>query len=168
MRERIRPLFFPCMVVLGMLLLIGGCAKKAAVVEEAVVVAPAPAPAPEPEVAPPPPVEAPALEDIHFDFDKYNIRPDAREVLSNDYAILKGTPSAKVLVEGHCDERGSKAYNMALGQRRADSTRDYLVSLGMDASLLSTISYGKERPLDPGHDEEAWAKNRRAHFVISE
>ena len=106
------------------------------------------------------------LQDIHFEFDKYNIRPQAREILKQNYAVLREVPGVEVLIEGHCDERGTGEYNLALGQRRANATRDYLISLGMGASQLSTVSYGEERPLDPRSNEEAWAKNRRSHFVI--
>jgi peptidoglycan-associated lipoprotein len=106
------------------------------------------------------------LEDIYFDFDKYNIRPDARQTLKRNYEVLEGEPGAEVFIEGHCDERGTVEYNLALGQRRANAARDYLISLGMGASQLSTVSYGEERPLDPRQTEEAWAKNRRCHFVI--
>jgi len=111
---------------------------------------------------------AAAGEDIHFDFDRYNIRPDAQAILDRQAAQLKAKPALTVKIEGHCDERGTAEYNMALGQRRADSARDYLRAQGIEASRLSTISYGKELPLDPGHNEAAWAKNRRAHFVYSE
>ena len=106
------------------------------------------------------------LEDIHFDFDKYNIRQDARLILKRNYEVLQGAPGAEVFVEGHCDERGTVEYNLALGQRRANAARDYLISLGMGSSQVSTVSYGEERPLDPRQTEEAWAKNRRCHFVI--
>ncbi len=106
------------------------------------------------------------LEDIHFDFDKYNIQPAARLILKKNYEVLRGVPNAEVLIEGFCDERGTVEYNLALGQRRANAARDYLVSLGMDAGRVSTVSYGEERPLDPAHNEEAWAKNRRCHFVL--
>jgi peptidoglycan-associated lipoprotein len=106
------------------------------------------------------------LMDIRFDFDKYNIRPDARVILKRNYEILQGEPGAEVFVEGHCDERGTVEYNLALGQRRANAARDYLISLGMSSGQLSTVSYGEERPLDPGQNEDAWAKNRRCHFVI--
>ena len=106
------------------------------------------------------------LEDIHFDFDKYNIRPDARLILKRNYEVLQGVPDPEVFIEGHCDERGTVEYNLALGQRRANAARDYLISLGMDPAQVSTVSYGEERPLDPRNTEEAWAKNRRCHFVI--
>jgi len=106
------------------------------------------------------------LQDIYFDFDKYNIRPESRLILKENYAVLRGVPGAEVLIEGHCDERGTVEYNLALGQRRANATRDFLISLGMEAPQLSTVSYGEERPLDPRHNEDAWAKNRRCHFVV--
>jgi peptidoglycan-associated lipoprotein len=118
-----------------------------------------------------PPAEAPAaevaaagLEDIHFDFDKYNIRPGDAEILKKDYEWF-GPNSGRVRVEGNCDERGTVEYNLVLGQKRADAAKGYLVNLGVDASRLDTISYGKEKPIDPGHNEAAWAKNRRVHFT---
>lgn len=109
--------------------------------------------------------EAP-IEMIHFDFDRYFIREDAKPVLEQNAAWLKKFGSVQVLIEGHCDERGTEEYNLALGEKRAKSTHDYLVSLGISPSRLKTISYGKSQPLDPGHNEEAWQKNRRAAFTI--
>jgi len=106
------------------------------------------------------------LKDIYFDFDKYAIRPGDAEILKAIAAVLKKYPSVKIQIEGHCDERGTNEYNLALGERRANSTKDYFLSLGISKDRLSAISYGEERPLDPGHNEEAWAKNRRAHFII--
>ena len=111
-------------------------------------------------------LESKLLKDIHFDFDRYDIRPEDGPVLKENAALLMKSPAVKVQIEGHCDERGTAEYNLALGERRANSTKKYLVSLGVPTDRLSTISYGKEAPLDPGHHEEAWAKNRRAHFVI--
>jgi peptidoglycan-associated lipoprotein len=111
-------------------------------------------------------LESKLLKDIHFDFDKYNIRPGDAEILNENAVLLKKYPKVKVQIEGHCDERGTVEYNLALGERRANNTKNYLVSLGVSADRISTISYGKERPLDPGHNEEAWAINRRAHTVI--
>ena len=112
----------------------------------------------------------PALEDvikdIYFDFDKSNIRPDAREVLKTNADWFLKNSNVSIIIEGHCDERGTAEYNMALGQRRAEEAKKYLVNLGVKESTLKTISYGKERPVDQGHDEEAWAKNRRDHFVV--
>jgi peptidoglycan-associated lipoprotein len=111
--------------------------------------------------------ESKLLKDIHFDFDKYNIRPGDAEILRENAALLKKYPKVRIQVEGHCDERGTTEYNLALGERRANNTKRYLLSLGISTDRISTISYGKERPLDPGHNEEAWAKNRRAHTIIS-
>ena len=104
--------------------------------------------------------------DIYFDFDKSFIREDAKPVLAKVADYLKKNSGAKVQVEGHCDERGTAEYNMALGARRAESAKKYLLSLGVKAAALSTVSYGKEKPLDPGHTEDAWAKNRRDHFLL--
>jgi peptidoglycan-associated lipoprotein len=106
------------------------------------------------------------LKNIHFDFDQYNIRPGDAEILKENAALLKKYPKVKIQIEGHCDERGTLEYNLALGERRANNTKKYLLSLGIPAERLSSISYGEEKPLDSGHDEEAWAKNRRAHFVV--
>ncbi len=110
--------------------------------------------------------ESKLLKDIHFDFDKYDISPGDVEILKENAALLKKYPKVKIQIEGHCDERGTIEYNLALGERRANSTKKYLLSLGLPGDRISTISYGKERPLDPGHNEEAWTKNRRAHFII--
>ncbi|RMF47475.1 MAG: peptidoglycan-associated lipoprotein Pal, partial [Deltaproteobacteria bacterium] len=104
------------------------------------------------------------LQRIHFDFDQFTLSPEARDILAANAALLNANPGLKVRIEGHCDERGSDEYNLALGERRAVAARDYLVSLGVAADRLSTISYGEEMPLDAGHDEAAWAKNRRAEF----
>jgi peptidoglycan-associated lipoprotein len=110
--------------------------------------------------------ETKMLKRIHFDFDKYDIRLEDTESLKQNAAVLKRFPSVKIQIEGHCDERGTGEYNLALGERRAHSAKEYLVSLGVDGNRISTISYGKEKPLDPGHNEEAWAKNRRDEFVV--
>lgn len=110
--------------------------------------------------------EAPALQPIFFDFDKYDIREDAKETLERNSYWLKRNRGARIQIEGHCDERGTNEYNLALGERRAKTTKDYLVSLGVERDRISTISFGEERPFDSGHNEEAWTKNRRAHFVI--
>jgi peptidoglycan-associated lipoprotein len=104
--------------------------------------------------------------DIHFDYDKSFIREDDRDTLREVADYLMTTPGASILIEGHCDERGTAEYNIALGERRAESTKSYLVSLGVKPGALSTVSFGEEKPLDFGHNEAAWAKNRRAHFVL--
>jgi peptidoglycan-associated lipoprotein len=110
--------------------------------------------------------ESSLLKDIHFDYDKYDIRPGDAAILKENAALLKKYLNVKIQIEGHCDERGTNEYNLALGERRANSTKSYLNSLGISSDRISTISYGEEKPLDQGHDEEAWAKNRRAHTII--
>jgi peptidoglycan-associated lipoprotein len=105
--------------------------------------------------------------DIRFDFDKYNLMPEAREILKGQAEWLAKNKDYRLVIEGNCDERGTTEYNLALGERRASEAMKYLVELGIDGSRIKTISYGKEMPLDPGHNEEAWAKNRRDHFVIT-
>jgi len=106
------------------------------------------------------------LQRIHFDTDKWRIREDARELLKSNAGLLQSNPDVKIIIEGHCDERNTVEYNLALGERRAAATKDYLVKLGIDGSRINTISYGEERPIDYGHDESAWQINRRAEFVI--
>lgn len=106
-------------------------------------------------------------EDVHFAFDSFFIDAEAERILEQKASWLQGNANASVQIEGHCDERGTSAYNLALGERRANAVQHYLTVLGVDPGRLSTISYGEEQPLDPGHDEAAWSRNRRAHFVIT-
>lgn len=148
-------------------------------------VAPAPAPAPAPvapapaplAAAPPAPTEtarpapttfvaAPDLPDIYFDFDKSAIRPDAAKLLQSNAEWLKANTGQVVLIEGHCDERGTPEYNVALGDRRAKATRDFLVAQGVAGARISLISYGEERPQCRESNEGCWSRNRRAHFVV--
>ncbi len=103
---------------------------------------------------------------IHFDFDKSDLKPEARDILSQKAGLLRQRPSVTIRIEGHCDEWGTEEYNLALGERRASAAKGYLVNAGIDAGRISTISYGKERPLDTSHNREAWAKNRRGEFHI--
>ena len=170
--------------VFSLLVLVAACSKK-----PPVQTAPAPAPAPATTapatpVAVPTPPPAPSvipeakvtdrtlseiggyLKPAFFDYDKADIRPDAKDALNADAEFLRKWPTLTVTVEGHCDERGTREYNMALGQRRAGAAKDYLVSLGVETSRLLSISYGKERPFCDGHDETCWQQNRRAHFVL--
>ena len=105
------------------------------------------------------------LKDVFFDFDKYDIRPGDAKILDTDAAWLKSNNDL-VLIEGHCDERGTNEYNLALGERRAKSTMNYLVAQGVQASRITIISYGEERPTCTEHSEDCWAKNRRAHFLV--
>ena len=107
-------------------------------------------------------------EDIYFDFDSIQLTPQAQEILTKKAKWLRDNPAATVTIEGHCDNRGTNEYNLALGEGRAQSAKTFLMDLGVDVSKLRTISYGEERPLDPQQTESAWAKNRRAHFVIEE
>lgn len=106
------------------------------------------------------------LDKIYFDYDSAGLSDTARATLKSNYDVLKKKSAARVEIEGHCDERGSDEYNLALGERRAKGAKNYLVTLGINPDRLSTISYGKEKPADQGHDEAAWAKNRRVEFVI--
>jgi len=127
---------------------------------------------------PPPPPPAPTMtlqqmfanevQDAYFDLDKADIRPDARVALAKTADFLKAHPEAKVVIEGHCDERGSTEYNLALGDRRATSVKNFLVSLGVPADQMTTVSYGKERPFCTDHDETCWQQNRRGHFVLAQ
>jgi len=105
-------------------------------------------------------------ERIHFDFDLAELRPEARETLKKKAEWLKANPGFSLLIEGNCDERGTVEYNLALGERRAGAAMKYLVDLGVPAEKISTVSYGEERPLDAGHDEESWTKNRRDDFNL--
>ncbi len=160
-------------------MVISGCAKKEVVKPEAKPQAKA-------EVSTPAQPSAPAstmtaqqtrqmtldevqkeLRMIHFDFNKYNIRPDAKTILENNAKVLRENPNVKVQIAGYCDDRGSVEYNLALGEKRAQSAKDYLVTLGIPSSDLSTISYGKSDPIDPSNNEKAWAMNRRDEFHIA-
>ena len=105
-------------------------------------------------------------EDIYFDFDSSALGDMAKNVLSRKAEWLRMNTDASVIIEGHCDDRGTSAYNIALGDRRAESAKAFLLDLGIDANQLSSISYGEERPVDTGMNEESWAKNRRVHFVV--
>ncbi|MEJ5375705.1 MAG: peptidoglycan-associated lipoprotein Pal [bacterium] len=106
--------------------------------------------------------------DVLFPYDSYVLSPEARAILQDKAKFLQQNPTMETLIEGHCDERGTKEYNLALGDRRAQAAKRYLMGLGISPERMKTVSYGKERPVDPGHNEEAWAKNRRAHFVLQE
>jgi len=107
------------------------------------------------------------VSDIFFDYDSSNIRSDAREILQINANYFVKNRVSSIVIEGHCDERGTDEYNMALGERRAQETKKYLVNLGVKESLMKTVSFGEEHPLDTASNEEAWATNRRAHFVVN-
>jgi peptidoglycan-associated lipoprotein len=122
----------------------------------------------EPVVEPPVQEEPmPVLEDVYFAFDKHNLTDESKRTLERNADEMKSSASATIVIEGHCDERGTVEYNMALGEKRAKAAMSYLATLGIDGSRIEVISYGKSRPFDMGHNEDAWAKNRRAHFVIN-
>lgn len=106
------------------------------------------------------------IADAFFNYDESTLSADAQSALSTSASWLKKNPQYNLLVEGHCDERGTEQYNLALGDRRANTAKEYLMTLGVDSARIRTVSYGEERPFDPGHDESAWAKNRRAHLVL--
>jgi peptidoglycan-associated lipoprotein len=132
---------------------------------------PTPAPAPAPVAPPTPPKDFAAndaLKTIHFDFDKSDIRAQDARILDANAAWLKEHPNQIVLIEGHCDERGTNEYNMALGDRRAKATQEYLISRGLDVKRFTTISYGEERPLCTQKGERCWSQNRRAQFLAKE
>jgi len=162
------------LVLLAMAVL-AGCGKKTMETPPPVTPPPAPAPQTTPPPPPPPPpapVAAPTLnqgdvQDVFFDYDKAELRSDARATLTEDGRKLVASPKTNITIEGHCDERGTVDYNLALGERRANAGRDFLVSYGVDGGRIKTISYGESRPFALGHDESAWAQNRRAHFVVT-
>ena len=161
-------------LLLGFMMMVSGCGSKKEVMKEVV------------STTPPPPIisaeeeamfevtppefdieKATRLATIYFDFDKYNLLPEAETVLNYNGKIMRENPSVRIQIEGHCDERGTIEYNLALGEKRAQAARDYLGNYGISSSRISIISYGEERPVDDGHDEEAWAKNRRDEFIIT-
>ena len=113
-------------------------------------------------------VESAALRDVYFDFDRYDVRAGDKGTLDENAKWLKTNQSALLLIEGHADERGTNEYNLALGERRAKATRDYLVSVGIDAGRITVISYGEERPVCTEKAEPCWSKNRRAHFLVKQ
>jgi peptidoglycan-associated lipoprotein len=173
MRKTPALLFVLALALAG--LFAAGCAKKA------VEAPPAPPPAPpvvqpvtpEPTTPPVPetPVPVPSVTagdftDVFFDLDSYTLRDDAKVALDRAAKLLRDKTDVNVTLEGHCDERGTVEYNQALGEKRANAARDYLVNAGVPAARVQSLSYGKERPFAEGHDESAWAQNRRAHFVL--
>jgi len=191
-----RKVVFGSIVVLfSAMLMLGGCAKQEVVKKDEPVAAAVPPSAVQPEPAKPvvqeeqvaaqPIKEAPVtaseeqalqastvaaseslFEKVYFDFDSSALSQKSRDALSKNADVLKQQAAMKVQIEGNCDERGSAEYNLALGERRAKAAMHYLVNLGIPAARISTISYGEEKPADPGHDEAAWAKNRRDEFLI--
>ena len=176
-------------LIVGMSVFVAGCPKKAPDVAPEEPPAPEmteqpaenvdPAPMPKPVDETPDPLSADLvtaneyasknglLGHVYFDFDKYELRPDARERLAKNADFMKENPQFTYTIEGHCDERGTNEYNMALGDRRSHAAQSYLVSLGVPASQFNLISYGEEAPLCNAAEESCWSRNRRAHFTIS-
>jgi peptidoglycan-associated lipoprotein len=165
--------------VTGLLLvtvaLVSGCAKKQApqpttpppATETPTSATPDPTPAPPAETPPSPPsITDGELSPAFFDLDQSSLNEQGRGALDKNAKLLRDHPDVRVEIEGHCDERGTVEYNQALGQRRAEAARDYMVAQGISGDRLTVISYGKERPFADGHDESAWAQNRRAHFRV--
>jgi len=168
--------FLFLVLTLAVLMVLPACSKKEAPpIEEDIT--------PAEEVPPPPPppmeeeedamieeeeLEALVLEDIYFDFDKYSIKGEYKTVLEANADLLMEREDAVLVIEGHCDERGTSEYNLALGEKRAKAVMDFYIAFGISASRLSMISYGEERPFEYGHDEDAWAMNRRAHMLIKD
>jgi len=173
---RTRSLSILLAVGTALLLILGasGCARKAVKAPPTPATPPPTTTTPRettPPVTPTPATPSPAvtsadLVPAFFDFDSYALRSDARVVLDQDAKLLRGHAEMQITIEGHCDERGTVEYNQALGERRAQAARDYLVAAGVASPRIQVVSYGKERPFDDGHDEAAWSKNRRAHVVV--
>lgn len=190
-----RTLWKPLVVLLLLTVTLAACAKKVPTVERpapppadpATTTAPAPPPPPprpvdEPMPVPPEPeaIKASDLPDdldslnrsgvlkpVFFDLDSSEVNAASQQVLQENADVMRRNARWQITIEGHCDERGTAEYNLALGERRALAARTYLLSLGIPAERVRTVSYGKEFPFDQGHDESAWSKNRRAHFVIT-
>jgi len=159
--------------LVALAVIVSGCGGKK---EPAEPVPPAPEPvveAPPPTPPAPTPVQPPAetplvLDRIYFDFDRSELREDARTVLAENARRLQGKAGSRVSIEGHCDERGTVEYNLALGEKRAAAAKDYLVNYGITGDRLSTVSFGEERPLDPAGTEDAYSKNRRDEFIVQQ
>src|SRR5262245_54394136 len=180
-------------IVMALLVFAGACGKKKPPVAKPLPAPPAPSVPPPPTPAPPQPVpdntpvppepritndpltssdldvinKNSPFQPVFYALDSYEVDAAGQQVLTADAAILKKYPTWVITIEGHCDERGTAEYNLALGEKRALAAKTYLVSLGIPADRLRTVSYGKEFPFDPGHDEGAWKNNRRAHFVVT-
>jgi len=167
------------MIVLALMLSSAGCSSKSVVKSPEANESPIPPPLP-PVTSVEEPLSSKAplsgygfdkwqrgpLGDVFYDFDSSILSPEAQDQLKNNAAWLSSNPVKSAIIEGHCDSRGTSEYNLALGERRSASAKDYLVKIGVASSRIETVSFGEERPFDLGQNEEAWAKNRRAHFVI--
>lgn len=165
-----RKILFLLMIGALIATVMGACGGPPEVVDEAPVVDTTPPPPPVDTTPPPPPpppvLKATQFQTVYFDLDKYELRADAKAAIDANFALLQEFGDAIIKIEGHCDERGTIEYNLSLGEKRANAVMDYLVGQGIGAARLSTISFGKERPADAGHNEAAWDKNRRTEFRI--
>jgi len=159
------------LALVGAIALVGCSKKTQAPPESAPPAAETPA---EPPPSTPPAEDTPTTpgepsgvswQDAYFDYDSYDLREDARLALDGDAKMMRDHANASLLIEGHCDERGTPEYNLSLGEKRANAARDYLVAQGVDNGRIETVSFGEERPFATGHDEQSWAQNRRAHLV---
>ena len=163
-------IFLALLLVIPGLMFSVSCQKKLVDASPEPMAKEEPAPAPKPEPAPAPVSKAPGVvmqEDIYFEFDKATLTPSAQDNLLRKAEWLRENPDVTVTIEGHCDARGTNEYNLALGDRRAESAKAFLVDLGIAVSRITTISYGEERPVCTQQDEECWAKNRRDNFVVN-
>jgi peptidoglycan-associated lipoprotein len=170
--QKKKSIFLALMLVIPALMFSVSCQKKMVDMtpEPVVKEEPKPEPAPMKKPEPAPVYKTPDIvmqEDIYFEFDKSTLTPAAQDNLLKKADWLRENPDVTATIEGHCDERGTNEYNLALGDRRAESAKAFLVDLGIDASRLTTISYGEERPVCSEKTEECWAKNRRGHFVVN-
>jgi len=170
-RSRLGTAIALCLLIPAVLIW-AGCSKKTAKgTEEPTATVPPDTTTQPPPPPPPPPTTTEdtgawkdQVQDVFFDYDKYEIRSDARDMLQKDAGALKEHSAGSLVLEGHCDERGTPEYNLALGQRRADAVLAYLKDLGVETGSVQTVSYGEERPFAQGHDESSWSQNRRVHF----
>lgn len=169
--KNVRTIWISGLAVLVAVSMLGGCAKRPAAVTEAAQ-APPPVAVAQPEpLNPPVTAELVDLDSlisrmvVHFDFDQAVLKSEDQQKLQKLAEALRGSPSAKVRISGNCDERGTEEYNLALGQRRAEVARKYLIDLGIERVRIDTVSYGHEKPVDPRHTEDAWAANRRDEFA---
>ncbi|HEY6866035.1 MAG TPA: peptidoglycan-associated lipoprotein Pal [Candidatus Eisenbacteria bacterium] len=171
MKPKFVPTLLASSVLFALTLGTPGCARRTAQAPPQSAAPPpvavaAPEPAPPPPEAPAPPPAPAEFQSAYFDFDSYGLHADAREALDQDAKLMRDQTGLMIRIEGHCDERGTVEYNMALGERRANAARDYLTAAGIAPDRIHIVSYGKEHPLVAGHDETAWAKNRCARVVV--
>jgi peptidoglycan-associated lipoprotein len=174
MKPRLSLMLSATVLALGLVAV--GCAKRAPAPATPPPPTPTPTETPSTPPTPPPPATTPAptppsigasdFQPVFFDYDSHSLREDGREALDRNARVMRDNPGLMITIEGHCDERGTVEYNQALGERRAQAARDYLVAAGIAGTRLTVISYGKERPFATGSDETAWAQNRRAHFTL--